>query len=641
MIVYEGVKSDFLQSVESDRIAMEIEENILTKMGRHTGKSEFRSWENSLTYMYKVLNDTEIPTSAGVAIEYNIPQTSKRVDFLISGYDRADKHGAVIVELKQWDAVEAVDGVDALVRTVVGGGMRELVHPSYQSWSYAQLIRDYNAAVQDREIGLYPCVCMHNYIRHPDDPIDAKQYEPYYMEAPVYTKGQLAMLRDYIKKAVVRGDNRQVLYEIENGRIRPSKSLQNTIASMLAGNREFIMIDEQKVVYEKILQTALQCQKDYRKRTIIVQGGPGTGKSVIAVNLLAELTQRDQLVQYVSKNSAPRNVYKRKLKGSFRMSSIDNLFKGSGSYTEIGNNMIHTLLVDEAHRLNEKSGMFHNMGENQIKEIIHAAYCSVFFIDESQKVTMDDIGSVDEILKWAQEEGSEVTRMELLSQFRCNGSDGYLAWLDDVLEIRETANYDLEGIDFDIRLCDSPNEMRALIEEKNKIAGHSRILAGYCWEWDKKQQNNTDHHDIRIGDFEMSWNLASGEPFAVSDTSIHEVGCIHTSQGLEFDYVGVIIGDDIRYENGHVITDYTKRAKTDQSLKGIKKLSKENPELAKKRADEIIRNTYRTLLTRGMKGCYVYCTDPGMKGYLRQRLSAYEERIKKLHRGMPDETGNH
>ena len=333
MIVYEGVKSDFLQSVESDRIAIEIEENIFTKMGRHTGKSEFRSWENSLTYMYKVLNDSEIPMDAGVAIEYNIPQTSKRVDFLISGYDRADRHGAVIVELKQWDAVEAVDGVDALVRTVVGGGMRELVHPSYQSWSYAQLIRDYNATVQDREIGLYPCVCMHNYIRHRYDPIDAKQYEPYYKEAPVYTKGQLSMLRDYIKRAVARGDNRQVLYEIENGKIRPSKSLQNTIASMLAGNREFIMIDEQKVVYEKILQTALLCQRDFRKRTIIVQGGPGTGKSVIAVNLLAELTQRDQLVQYVSKNSAPRNVYKRKLKGSFRMSSVDNLFKGSGSST--------------------------------------------------------------------------------------------------------------------------------------------------------------------------------------------------------------------------------------------------------------------------------------------------------------------
>ena len=640
MIVYEGIKSDFLQSVESDTIAMEIEENVLTKLGRHTAKSEFRSWENSLEYMYKVLNDNDIPTDAGVAIEYNIPQTSKRVDFLISGYDQNNKQGAVIVELKQWDSLEAIEGVDALVKTFVGGGMRELVHPSYQSWSYAQLIRDYNASVQDKEIGLYPCVCMHNYIRRENDPVDAKQYESYYAEAPVYTKGQLSALRDFIKRAVVRGDKKQVLYEIENGKIRPSKSLQNTIASMLKGNQEFIMIDEQKVVYEKILQIAEQSQKDFRKRTVIVQGGPGTGKSVIAINLLAELTQRDQLVQYVSKNSAPRNVYKRKLKGSFKMSSIDNLFKGSGAYTETGNNMIHTLLVDEAHRLNEKSGMFQNLGENQIKEIIHSSYCSIFFLDESQKVTMNDIGSVDEIRKWAEEEGTEITEMELVSQFRCNGSDGYLAWLDDVLEIRDTANYDLEGIDFDIRMCDSPGEVRSLVEEKNRIANRARILAGYCWEWDKKQANNTEHHDIKIGDFEMSWNLASGEPFAVSETSINEVGCIHTSQGLEFDYVGVIIGDDIRYEDGRVITDFTRRAKTDQSLKGIKKLYKEDPEQAKKRADEIIRNTYRTLLTRGMKGCYVYCTDPGMEEYMKRRLRAYAKRTQDLRKGISYEEGN-
>ena len=631
MIVYEGLKSDFLQSVENDTIAIEIEENVLTKLGRHTGKSEFRSWENSLTYMYKVLIDEEIPGDSGVAIEYNIPRTSKRIDFLISGYDKTDKHGAVIVELKQWDTIEAVNGVDALVKTVVGGGMRELVHPSYQSWSYAQLIRDYNASVQDKEIGLYPCVCMHNYIRREDDPVDAKQYEAYYREAPVYTKGQLVALRDFIKKAVVRGDKKQVLYEIEHGKIRPSKSLQNTIASMLQGNREFVMIDEQKVVYEKILQIAIQCQKDFQKRTIIVQGGPGTGKSVIAINLLAELTLRDQLVQYVSKNSAPRNVYKRKLKGSFKMSSIDNLFKGSGSYTETGNNMIHTLLVDEAHRLNEKSGLF-KKGVNQVKEIIHSSYCSVFFLDESQKVTMNDIGSADEIRKWAQEEDSVITEMELVSQFRCNGSDGYLAWLDDVLGIRDTANFDLEGIDFDIRICDTPEEVRTIVEEKNRIANRSRILAGYCWEWDAEQKNNTNHHDIKIGDFEMSWNLADGEPFAVSETSVNEVGCIHTSQGLEFDYVGVIIGDDIRYENGCVITDYTKRAKSDKSLNGIKKLYNEDPEQAKKRADEIIRNTYRTLLTRGMKGFYVYCTDPGMEEYMKNRLRAYSERIQAIRR---------
>lgn len=625
MLVYDGLKTDFLASCENDSIAMEIEENILSKLGRHTPKSEFRSWENSLNYMYKVLNDDGIPSDAGVAIEFMIPQTSKRVDFMISGYTDDLKPQMVIVELKQWETLEDVKGTDALVETYTGGAKRRVVHPSYQAWSYAQLIRDYNQAVQDRRVNLSPCACLHNYIRHESDPIDAIQYKDYYDEAPAYTKGQLQQLRDFIKRSIHKGDSKKVLYLVELGKIRPSKSLQNAIGSMLKGNREFIMIDEQKVAYEEILRLSLKSQKDYKKRTIIVQGGPGTGKTVIAVNLLAELTKMDQMVQYVSKNSAPRQVYLKKLKGQMKKSSIDNMFKGSGTYTEAGNNVAHTLLVDEAHRLNEKSGMFHNLGENQIKEIIHAAFCSVFFIDESQRVTMEDIGSVAEIEKWAKEEGSEIHYLELQSQFRCNGSDGYLAWLDDVLDIRETANYDLEGIDYDIRICDTPDEMRDLVIERNRISNRARILAGYCWEWLKKEQNNSSYHDIKIGDFEMSWNLGNGDPFAVSETSINEIGCIHTSQGLEFDYVGVIIGDDIRFENGQVVTDFTRRARTDQSLKGIKKLYKEFPEEALKRADEIIKNTYRTLLTRGMKGCYIYCTDAGMSGYLKKRL----EKIKK------------
>lgn len=618
MIVYDGLKSNFLASCENDSIAIEIEQNILAKLGRHTPKSEFRSWENSLNYMYKVLNDEGIPSDSGIAIEFNIPQTSKRVDFIISGYDDNDKPGMVIVELKQWESMKEVKGTDALVETYTGGANRRVVHPSYQAWSYAQLICDYNQAVQDRRVKLSPCACLHNYIRHEADPIDAEQYRDYYEEAPAYTKGQLPKLRDFIKKSISKGDRKEVLYLVDHGKIRPSKSLQNAIGSMLKGNKEFIMIDEQKVAYEEILRLSLQSQNDFKKRTIVVQGGPGTGKTVIAVNLLAELTQRDQMVQYVSKNSAPRQVYLKKLKGQMKKSSVDNMFKGSGTYTESGNNVAHTLLVDEAHRLNEKSGMFHNLGENQIKEIIHAAFCSVFFIDESQRVTMDDIGSVAEIERWAKEEDSEIYYLELQSQFRCNGSDGYLAWLDNVLDIRETANYDLEGIDYDIRICDSPNEMRNLVIERNKISNRARILAGYCWEWFKKEQNNTNYHDIKIGDFEMSWNLGNGEPFAISDTSINEVGCIHTSQGLEFDYVGVILGDDIRYENGHVVTDFTRRAKTDQSLKGIKKLYNESPEEAINKADEIIKNTYRTLMTRGMKGCYIYCTDPGMSIYLKK-----------------------
>lgn len=121
MIVYDGLKSNFLASCENDSIAIEIEQNILAKLGRHTPKSEFRSWENSLNYMYKVLNDEGIPSDSGIAIEFNIPQTSKRVDFIISGYDDNDKPGMVIVELKQWESMKEVKGTDALVETYTGG----------------------------------------------------------------------------------------------------------------------------------------------------------------------------------------------------------------------------------------------------------------------------------------------------------------------------------------------------------------------------------------------------------------------------------------------------------------------------------------------------------------------------------------
>lgn len=218
--------------------------------------------------------------------------------------------------------------------------------------------------------------------------------------------------------------------------------------------------------------------------------------------------------------------------------------------------------------------------------------------------------------------------MQLVSQFRCNGSDGYLAWLDQALEIRETANYDLDGIDYDIRICDTPAEMETIVLEKNRARNRARILAGYCWNWPKATRNNTNFHDIEIGNYSISWNLNGGDAFAISEESIHEAGCIHTSQGLEFDYTGVIIGDDMRFENGKVITDYTKRAKTDNSLKGIKTLAKRDKEKADQVADEIIKNTYRTLMTRGMKGCYVYCTDAALAQYFKKLLKQNDKGVK-------------
>ena len=626
MIIYSGSKSDFMTEVEEDSIAYSIRDSILKKMHHNTSDAEFRSWVNSLEYMYKVLNDNEIPQSSGVAIEYNLPNTAKRVDFLVSGYDENQSANVVIIELKQWQKLDKVDGLDGLVETYTGGANRRVVHPSYQAWSYAEMIRDYNEYAQIADVRLWPCAYLHNYMREDDDPLDDPIYQEYLDDAPAFTKGDVKKLREYIKNVVVEGDDGgEILYEIDNGRIRPSKSLQDAIVGMLESNPEFNLIDDQKVIFERIMELSRRCEKDGKKRTLIATGGPGTGKTVIAINLLARLTQEGVFAQYCSKNSAPRTVYARKLKGHRTKSSIDNMFKGSGAYVDAPENAVGVVLADEAHRLNEKSGLYSNLGINQVHEIIRAARLSVFFIDESQRVTVNDIGSVSAIKQWAAIDGSEVHMEALTSQFRCNGSDGYLAWLDDVLDIHETANYNLDGINYEFIVFDTPQEMRQKVLKRNEGSNRSRILAGYCWNWPKAGRADTNVHEIEIGDFGISWNLDGGEAFAISESSVNEAGCIHTTQGLEFEYVGVIIGDDLRYEENHLVTDFTKRAKTDQSIRGLKKMSKENPEQAQKLADEIIKNTYRTLMTRGMKGCYVYATDEGLREYLKERAqSSYQ-----------------
>lgn len=626
MIVYEATKELFVEDVIQDRIEENIDEKFYNKMGYHTSQSERNAWKNSMEYMLKVLIDSNLPSNIGVAIEYKIPNTSKRVDFIITGFDANRKNVAVIVELKQWEKASIVSGKDGIVEAYTGHALREVAHPSYQAWSYATTIEDYNENVQQKQIGLYPCAYLHNYQKIMPPTLLSDVYKEYLDKAPAFVKGDVEKLREFINKYIQYGDDRETLYMIDNGKIRPSKSLQDSLSNMLKGNREFIMIDDQKIVYETALSMARKSYKDGKKRVLIVKGGPGTGKSVLAINLLVNLTNENMVCQYVTKNAAPRNVYASKLSGDLKKTRINNLFKGSGCFVESAENEFDVLLVDESHRLNAKSGMFKNQGENQIKEIIHAGKFSIFFIDESQRIDIYDIGSVDEIQKYIRQVGAEYEILELESQFRCNGSDGYIAWIDDVLQIRETANKNGFDLDYDIQIFDNPTEMKEKIFEINKKNNKARLLAGYCWEWIKEGKNKSDVYDITIPEynFAMSWNLGNSSTWAIDPKSVNEIGCIHTSQGLEFDYVGVIIGEDLRYKDGKIIADFTKRAKTDNSLKGIKKMYSEDPEKALKLADEIIRNTYRTLLTRGQKGCYIYCTNKKLSDYLKKRLNQNE-----------------
>ena len=626
MIIYSESKSTFLEDLVNGILDEKLESLMMSRFGRGTPESELRAWRNSLTYMGNIIGSSSIPADAGIAIEYGIPYTSKRVDLIVTGLNESGHNAAVIVELKQWSSAEAVPGKDGVVRTVVGGGIHEVAHPSYQAWSYAEAIEDFNEDVREMGVVLSPCACLHNYVPEVPDPLSSDIYSEYLGLAPMFTKHQGSDLRGFLERFIRKGDGGETIFILDRGRLKPSKSLQDVLSSMMEGNQEFVLLDTQKVVHEDILHQARAIARGGDKRVVVVRGGPGTGKSVLAVNLLSEITSMGMSALYVSKNSAPRNVYGQRLKGAKRgRSRVDKLFVGSGKFVDAVPDAFDVLLADEAHRLNERSGLYQNLGENQVMEIIRAAKLSVFFIDEDQRVTLKDIGTVDEIRRYAKMFGARVTEMELDSQFRCSGSDGYMSWLDNILQIHETANLDLDdGVGgFDFRVYDDPNELRAAIEERNEGNNRSRLVAGYCWDWISKGKDDTDVHDVTIPGtgFGMSWNLSNTGTWAIDEGSINEIGCIHTCQGLEFDYVGVIIGDDMRYSDGAVVTDASKRARTDQSLRGLKG-AYPDPDEAYTVADRIIKNTYKVLMTRGMKGCYVYCTDPGMAEHLRKGMQS-------------------
>ena len=615
MIVYQASKREFVQDVMQNQIADKIMTSFVRETGHRTGIREFESWRNSMMYMNNIVNDAELPDDAGIAIEYKVPGTAKRIDFIMTGLNDSMHNVAVLVELKQWSEASITD-MDGIVSTFVGGKIGDHEHPSYQVWSYAALLEDFNANVQDNNISLHPCAYLHNY--KADDVIRNDFYKQYLDLAPAFLQADSEKLKEFIKHYVKYGDKNNVMYLIENGKLRPSKQLADSLGEMLDGNQEFTLIDDQKIVYEAALKQAGEASDEVRN-VIIVKGGPGTGKSVVAINLLVELTKRGLITQYVTRNSAPRKVYEAKLTGRMSKSRISNMFMSSGSYTEAKAGEIDALIIDEAHRLNEKSGLYSNMGENQIKELISASKFSIFFVDEDQRVTLGDIGTNEEIKYWAHRLDAKITEMELASQFRCNGSDGYLSWLDNILEIRDTANTDIDEIDYDFRIIDTPHELHDLIREKNMSNNKSRAVAGYCWKWVSK--NNPNMKDIVIGDYQATWNLNSdGQAWIIKPNSVEQVGCIHTCQGLELDYVGVIIGPDLVVRDGRLISDVTKRAPSDKSVFGYKKMSAEHPEEAKAVGDMIVKNTYRTLMTRGMKGCYIFCTDLETQEYFRQAL---------------------
>ena len=620
MIIYENTRGGFINDIRTGSIATKVQ-NAFERHGiHHNNDAEYRAWGNSLMFMRNVLDDDDIPEDVSLAVEYQIPLTSKRVDFLIAGKDGAGTDNVVVVELKQWEDSGMTSRPD-VVTAFTGGANRAVCHPSYQAYSYAKIIENFNEDVYRRNIKLRPCAYLHNYREENRPHIDNALYREAVSVAPVFLQDDVIKLRSFIKTYIKEKDGIDLLMKIDHGKLKPAKALQDSLVSMIRGNQEFFLIDEQKVAYEtvrKLVERAVRRANDptkgAEKSVVIVSGGPGTGKSVVAIQLLCNLIAKGYSANYVTKNAAPRNVYFEKLRREkYKLSYIKSLFKSSDSFWNAPANLLDCIIVDEAHRLKKKSAIFH--GENQVKELINAGRVTVFFIDEDQKITTKDIGSKDEIRKWAAYYGIPVYEGEdlnLVSQFRCNGSDGYLNFLDNLLGIRSTANLTFD-YDYEIRLFRSPVKMREALREKNDLNNKSRMIAGYCYEWVTENNPQGDEYDIILEDgFRAKWNF-SNSLFAIAPDSFDQVGCIHTTQGLEFDYCGIIIGQDLRYEDGKVITDPSKEAMSDKSS-GIRSCKD------KVLADKLIRNTYKTLMSRGQKGCYLYCEDKALLEYISRML---------------------
>lgn len=615
MIIYKNNLENFYNDVFNGVIADKLEELFIKFNIGKESKGEYRSWNNSLEFVSSALKYTNVDSSLQVAIEYQIPLTCRRVDFLIAGLNEYNEEVVVAMELKQWDKVEKTS-LENCVKTVIDNVEKVMPHPSQQILSYCQIISNFNVEVQKDNINLVPCVFMHNYPSAMKYILEDNVYQEVVDKAPLFYKNDKELLGNFINEKIKKPAKRDVFEVIDNGKLKPSKALQDSILGLLDGKEEFQMVGEQQVAYATIMNLVKRNIKKGNKYTLIVRGGPGTGKSVVAIQVMANLINQGYAVSYMTKNAAPRDVFKIKLvEGSKTLKYISGVLKSPIALERnTKENIFPCLLVDEAHRLCTR------YGHNQIEDIIRASEVNVFFIDEDQRVTTKDIGTIDLIKNIANQYKSRIIdddSLTLKSQFRCNGSDGYMAFLDNLLDIRETANTSLEGLDYDVKVFSSPLKMREELAKLNAINNKSRIVAGYCYEW--ISNNFKEAYDIRLFDgFRAKWNLMNGQPFAISDTSFDQVGCIHTCQGLEFDYVGVIIGKDLRYENGKIITDQSQLADSDKSS-GIKKCK--DPILA----DRLIKNTYKTLLTRGQKGCYIYCEDDALSEYISKMIGKWEK----------------
>lgn len=538
----------------------------------------------------------------GVVVEWQLPLASRRLDVLISGHTPEGRANAVIVELKQWEESFPARA-DECVLTFVGGRKREVLHPAAQVGGYHRYLKDTHSTFSEGDVGLQACSFLHNMVRDDDDEVFAARHADLLQVYPIFTGDEISLLASHLGERLGGGDGVPVLHRILTGRYHPSKKLLGHTAQMIKGEPTYVLLDEQKVVFNTVIAKVAQQHEKTGSSVFIIDGGPGTGKSVIALNLVAELSASGYSTQHATGSKAFTSNIRKKVG-----SRASAQFKYFNTYTDAEPNTLDVLICDEAHRIRDSSSHRFTKKEDrsdrpQVEELIDVARVTVFFIDDLQVVRPGEVGSKDLIKYHADKMGAELLEYELDIQFRCGGSDAFVSWVDNTLELRRTPHVLWEGDDaFDFDIVDSPAELQALINQRAATGDSARLVAGFCWPWSSPQDDGTLVDDVKLPDWSMPWNaragatgLAKGIPksdFWASDPGgLDQVGCVYTAQGFEFDYVGVIFGRDLVHRGR-------------QGWIGQREFSKDSMVKREKDQDrftELVKQTYRVLFTRGMK----------------------------------------
>lgn len=620
MRLYSGTTKSLIEDSTFNRIATKLKDAFFTEFRFQPSVAEVNSWNNSLRAVSQVFHSASL-LDHGVLLELQLPLTSKRLDCLVTGYDNKKVPNAVIIELKQWGGCKGASGKNE-VATFVGGNVRDVLHPAVQVGQYMTYLTDCHTAFQgEGGIAAHACSYLHNYSPIKNDPLFSPQFAEQIARFPVFTADHVPELTTFLDKRIRDGDGGSVSAKVEQSKYSPSKKLLDHVAKLIKGKPEYVLLDEQLVVYDKVMQAAEEGVKSKSKVAIIVRGGPGTGKSVIAMNLLGDFSNMGLNAHYVTGSRAFTSTI-REIVGTRGAAQV----RYFNSYMGADVNVIDVMIADEAHRIRETSNnrftpKVKQSKLSQIQELLKASRTSVFFIDDNQIVRPGEIGSTHYIKLEAEKLNCEVREFELEAQFRCAGSEAFVSWINNTLGIKRTAHVMWNQADeFDFRILPNPQALEKAIRERLERKYTARLTAGFCWPWSSPKSNGTLENDVVIGEYARPWNaksdsgsLAPGIPkeslWAYDDGGVSQIGCIYTAQGFEFDYVGVIFGPDLIYvpEAADWKGDKTK------SFDAVVKRSDD-------RFAQMVKNTYRVLLTRGMKGCYVHFMDKNTENFFRSRM---------------------